>query len=401
MNCPKCNSNINQNETFCKVCGFNFNQSQSTQEIKNNQVPNWDWNTNTLNNTNTNGNNPLQADFQSQVANQSNQGNNIQQEKQTKPQTVFNTNYSQNYVNDDLFKKNMLIEAYIGKNSDKLRNGGFSWCTFFFGAFYVYYRKFWLFGIIWTFLNIVIKNILIEHVFISLVIRFIINFGASTIFKEKYLLHVNKKVSEIKEKNINKTHDELLHICKEKGGTSILLVVLYVLVILSISLLEVLPTIKKYFEVKEHLKELENEKSQINEVELDELKIEVPSNFTKIDASNSKSDYFLLTSNNYCVLKSNQFTSTLTAEDYLNYYIGIIYEVINYPVSNKTINNNIWYYSAIQTESNNNAASNETRYYYVTKHKNAIYQLEYIIYLDETFECSQAKEKIINSLNFN
>ena len=30
-----------------------------------------------------------------------------------------------------------LVDAYIGKNADKLKNGGFSGCVFFFGFLYV------------------------------------------------------------------------------------------------------------------------------------------------------------------------------------------------------------------------------------------------------------------------
>ena len=49
-----------------------------------------------------------------------------------------------------------LINAYIGKNADKLKNGTFSANTFFLGSLYVLYRKMWLLGIGWLVVNAIV-----------------------------------------------------------------------------------------------------------------------------------------------------------------------------------------------------------------------------------------------------
>lgn len=150
---------------------------------------------------------------------------------------------------------------------------------------------------------------------------------------------------------------------------------------------------------KEKLKELEQERQQLNEKDLGDLYFDVPGSFTELSSS-KKNDYYLLNSKNYCTLKTNKLSSTMPANEYLELYITHTYEILNHPANSKMINNNMWYYSVIQTEGTNNIEKNGIRYYYVINSANTIYQIEFITYLDETNECSDAKDKIISSLRF-
>ena len=50
----------------------------------------------------------------------------MQQEQQVKPQTVFNTNYSQNILNDDLYKEDMLSYLPIEKKYYSLKEKRFT-----------------------------------------------------------------------------------------------------------------------------------------------------------------------------------------------------------------------------------------------------------------------------------
>ena len=165
MNCPKCNSIINQGENLCKVCNYSFNQNAS--------------------------------------------------------QNPINTNYSQDYVNDELYKEDMLINAYMGRKAYKFKNGGFSWCTLLFTTYYSLYRKMWLFSLILWLSSVAVTNLVGNLKSLDFIINLIIQIIAACIFKAQYLKHATKKVRKIKEKNPNKTHEELLIICKNKGGTSI------------------------------------------------------------------------------------------------------------------------------------------------------------------------------------
>ena len=51
--------------------------------------------------------------------------------------------------NRDNFMDEELVNAYIGRNADKIRNKHFSFCTLLFGPFYIFYRKMWLYGVLW------------------------------------------------------------------------------------------------------------------------------------------------------------------------------------------------------------------------------------------------------------
>ncbi len=162
MVCPNCGFNINQGDLFCKSCGSRINYAQ------------------------------------------------------------INQNDYRLVNNEDID----LINAYIGPNANKLVNGGFSFCIFFFGAFYAFYRKMWLLGIGWILTNIIVNIFLPTF---STLIRFIIGIIIAIKFKEWYLDNAKNMVANIKKDNIDKSRDELLMICQLKGGTSLIPVVILIL----------------------------------------------------------------------------------------------------------------------------------------------------------------------------
>ena len=119
-NCPNCGSNTNPGDAFCNVCGTNLSLPQN----------------NSLNNPQVN--NQIQNSVQIQGLQQMPSSN--------------NTIGSQNDME-------VLVDAYIGKNADKIKNGKFSFCSFFFGVIYVFYRKMWSVGLKWLVINIIIGGI--------------------------------------------------------------------------------------------------------------------------------------------------------------------------------------------------------------------------------------------------
>jgi len=162
------------------------------------------------------------------------------------------TNNLQNYyqVNDE-----ELVNAYIGKNADKLKKG-FSWNTLIFGVLYVLYRKMWLLGLCWILINVGIKTMpvlldinlpSITQLFknfdwyewwqIALVLLpYIINIIMAFLFKKTYSKIVTKKVERIKLENNEKTPDELIQICNKKGGTTKLPVIILILIYIGINI---------------------------------------------------------------------------------------------------------------------------------------------------------------------
>jgi len=143
----------------------------------------------------------------------------VQQNFASNPQNVSQMNLNQNNNED-------LIDAYIGKNADKLKSKKFSLPTLFLGVLYVFYRKMWGLGLLWMLISIV-----------SVIIPFgpfILPIVVAIIFNKTYLKNVTKKVEKIISENPGKTREELKLICSKKGGTSMIPVVLFSLIVLAI-----------------------------------------------------------------------------------------------------------------------------------------------------------------------
>lgn len=112
-----------------------------------------------------------------------------------------------------------LLRAFIGKNYDKITTKSFNFAGFFFTTFYMFYRKMFLYGILWFIVNLIIINLIeqskqfIVTLLLSVVVGFCVN--------KLYLYHTNKNIVKIKLKNSQKEFNELKEICASKGGTSV------------------------------------------------------------------------------------------------------------------------------------------------------------------------------------
>ena len=195
-NCPNCGSKVNQGEAFCRVCGTRVALPQNN--IANNTQPAQPTNNQAVN---------IQQAGEVQAA------SNFQQPANNMP--------TQNYTLDDA----VLIDSYSGKNAAGLKEG-FSLLTFFFGLFYVLYRKMWLLGFIWFTVNIS-ANLFLSS--LAPVIKFLANIIIAFRFKSLYLKHVKEQVNKIKAENPDKTTEQLMLICNQKGGTTIMPVVIITL----------------------------------------------------------------------------------------------------------------------------------------------------------------------------
>ena len=80
----------------------------------------------------------------------------------------------------------ILLDAYIGKNAEKIKEGGFSIPAFLLGSVYLFYRKMWLYGF-GCIAIILISNIFLSSIssFISIVIDVFLGLE----FNKLYLKH--------------------------------------------------------------------------------------------------------------------------------------------------------------------------------------------------------------------
>ncbi len=128
---------------------------------------------------------------------------------------------SKKHYGPNLFKHDedfLLLNEYIGKNVPKMKNG-FSWCSFFFGPFYMFYRKMWGLGVI-TLIIYSVASFIVPNSTIALVIDLIVSLILGVKFKDIYLDKALKEVELIKANNPDKSDEDLIADVAYKGGVS-------------------------------------------------------------------------------------------------------------------------------------------------------------------------------------
>lgn len=108
-----------------------------------------------------------------------------------------------------------LLKAFIGKNYDNITTGKFNIGAFFFSSLYLCYRKMFLYGLLLFIVTLIILN------FINIpALGTAINVLLAIFFNKFYVKEANKRVQKIKQKNPDKSFEQLKEICTKKGGTS-------------------------------------------------------------------------------------------------------------------------------------------------------------------------------------
>ena len=378
MNCPKCGSNVNQGEMFCRVCGAKI-VSQSVQQNQMGQMP-IDSQTNQM----------VQTPVANQQVHAQNQYVSQQQPIMNNNVGYGTSNYS-SYSNDEA-----LINAYIGKNADKLKNGGFSVNTFFFGNIYVLYRKMWMLGIVWFLASMIISMFLSS---LSSVLTLAANIFISTQFKKWYLKHVEEKVAKIKAENPNASHEQLLMICTQKGGTTIIPIIIFVILYIAIfanaflTALGILENANKYDDIYNN-----NSSTVTGSGDIGNLSLTIPSSFKK--GSYNTDSYLSYSLYDYNSNDSCRITISTTNSRYYDSVNAYLEDNVYYSASDtassieqKNINSNNWVYMSVKKSYN-------TTYYYAGEDNDKIYEIEFSI-TEDSGKCSSAHTSIINSLKFN
>ena len=377
-NCPNCGSNVKQGEAFCRMCGTKIPVPQ-TNIYANTQQPL------PVNNQG--------ANYQQPIINPSSQG--FQQ-----PQTnghINNGMPQNNYINND-----DLIDSYIGKNANSLKNGSFSANTFFFGFLYVLYRKMWLLGFIWFAISMVANMFLTS---ISGIITLAANIIISIKFKKLYLKHVEEQVKKIESENPGKTKEQLMMICSQKGGTTLIPVIITLIlygIIFFIAFATVSDTINKARKNSQNSQHDYNNSSTniTNETgTIGNLNVTIPSNLVEGSYSNDtyklyRTDYSNSDSCSLKLLTAKAIYHNNDAKQYLEEDIYYSATDTYSGITQKSINDNLWYYATV-------ASTYRQEYYYSIMNNETIYVIEFDITDDTNKTCSSSYNTVINSLKFN
>lgn len=301
--------------------------------------------------------------------------------------------YNYNYNTTNNVSDEDLIKEYIGNNYDDFINTKFSIPTFFLGIYYFLYRKMWLYTIL-TIL-IAIASFILTFVFelwYLLFIPTIYMIFMSIKFNELYLNIAKKKVEKIKSNNPDKTNQELVNICKKKGGVSILAVILPMVLIFPIVFFVVFFAIMYGF-IDALDSEITKEKNYNND---SELKYELPKIFD--DDSYSSSNYESYHYSDYessCDISITNYRTydDKTAEEYLKEKTTLNMNETVSQINEAQINNFEWKYVEINSPT-------KKEYKYAAIYNNRLYIIEYKINEDNNKLCSNGYNTFINSLTF-
>lgn len=296
-----------------------------------------------------------------------------------------------------------LVNAYIGTGDkvDKLKNGSFSWCAFFFGPLYFMYRKMVGLGIAILLLETVIASLSIP-LSVCLLIDVIISVSLGLLFKKLYVKHVEKETEKIKNSNATKTDEEIITLCTKKGKPSVGMVALGIL--LSMILLFIVSAINPNSTFSRTMEIINSNDKKLKNLQesLDvsgNIEFELPKGFEKSSISTEMLPvYDYEKDNSSCTLMMATYAQNEgeTAKSFIE-NISLTPGESMGSITTQTINGVEW--SKVQVTGQpiyGNTAIYE--YYYVVTKNNKIYKVSYSIYRDENGSCANAQEEIVNSL---
>lgn len=257
----------------------------------------------------------------------------------------------------------------------------------------------WMLGIIWFLASMIISMFLSS---LSSVLTLAANIFISTQFKKWYIKHVEEKVEKIKAENPNASQEQLLMICTQKGGTTIIpiiiMVVLYI-AIFAIAFLTVLGTLETAKDNANKYDDTYNNNSSVSgSGDIGDLSLTIPSSFEK--GSYNTDSYLSYSLYDYDSNDSCRITVSTTNSRYYDSVSAYLEDNVYYSASDtassieqKNINSNNWAYMSVKTSYN-------TTYYYAGENNDKIYEIEFSI-SEDSGKCSSAYTSTINSLKFN
>lgn len=268
------------------------------------------------------------------------------------------------------------IEAYIGKNYNKIMNSAFSWPTFLVSIIYFLYRKLWLYALIYYIISFLI-TLIFDSIFnmptITSLISIIYSFIVAMKFKDLYLYKINRDINKIKMSTNDE--EEILEKIKKKGGVS------NTALIISIVIYSVILIIS-YKEEYERISNILNNTNDLKEEKITRIDYNIPDGFVNNYESNTYSSYKYTDEENDC----NFIIQTMNNNyDNENAYLENVYQASN--IESIVINNNTWYYF-----------NEENTYIYALIYEDKLYTLNYYINKDSGV-CSGSLNDLTNSLN--
>lgn len=108
-----------------------------------------------------------------------------------------------------------LLMSFIGPNYEKITTKPINFSGLFFSSFYMFYRKMFLYGLIFFLIQFALMNIIDNAI-----LNIIPNILVGLFINKLYVSNAIKKVQKIKSENPIADYNTLNKICSSKGGTS-------------------------------------------------------------------------------------------------------------------------------------------------------------------------------------
>jgi len=192
MKCKKCGKKLGKNEQFCTECGYYVGESDDT---------NWNTDANLLEEENAAFKDTKLNDKELEVEKIS-----VKDSSGTKK-----TEYS--YQHEDL------LEAFIGEDYKLIKKMPFNIWSFLLNWMYFLYRKLYITGVIGLIVSWLVIVFLRQYFIHYLIITMI---ALGFVFNSYYIFIAKKKIEKIVSTSGDEDKFNLMSICMEKGGVSVL-----------------------------------------------------------------------------------------------------------------------------------------------------------------------------------
>lgn len=357
MKCPRCNAEIKDTVKFCNKCGYKISDSNNEHDNQ------YDYNIKYSN---------VQKNY----------------DDQHNDQFSYSSRYSNIYA-PRITSDEDYIKNYIGTNYEIIKKENFSLPGFIFGPLYLLYRKIWSYTLLFIILISVVYYIDHDAASILYVIMcFFLGFKVNSI----YMQYATRKVDEIKISNPDKSSTEILQICKKRGETISITLIVLIVIIMSIT------TTLAYQEYN-HKENYVEENYTIPQDIIYNMNYEISENFkTEKNYTNNYRNYKYADNDNNCniTISAEPYTNTYNSiEDYIIRNLYINPQDMTKGIETKNINNYNWRYLGIKSNDYN-------RKLYYIKDNAYIYTIE----LSENSNynntiCDSKMEDLIKSISFN
>jgi len=293
-------------------------------------------------------------------------------------------------INENAIEKNTntikdkLIDIYIDKNSEEIKDQSFSLPELLLGTFYLFYRKMYLLAFI-SIVILIISCFFYKYLLLILVLR---NTIFAFIFNKLYYNKVTNNVDMIL--RTQKTDLEKEKICKNKGGTTLTPIFIFGSLLI-IGLITLVIVYILYFSSANVFNNIKDEQK------LYDLKYNVPEKFQASSFNDTYSKYYSYMDEqyNYCNFTISQSDFTGIYKDTDSFLKSNALLTPNDKTSNieKVVINNYEWRGIISIANNN-------KYIYATKYNDRYYSLTFTIE-NKDDPCLPYYKEALNSLTFN